>query len=93
MSTFTIQLNELVEDGFDLGLGESDYPIFDESYRPLLNRKIIDHYAMYEIGLETESMFKFALNRRMREIMPYYNQLYTSEKIAFDPLSTMKFTK
>lgn len=93
MSTFTIQLNELLEDGYDLGMGKDDYPIFDETYRDLLNRKIFDHYAMYEIGLETESMFKFALNRRMREIMPYYNQLYMSEKIEFDPLSTMKFTE
>ena len=38
-------------------------------------------------------MFKFALNRRMREIMPYYNQLYLSEKIVFDPLSTMNYTE
>ena len=91
MSVFTIQLNELMESGFDIGL--NDYPIFDEAYRPLLNRKITDHYALREIGHETESMFKFALNRRMREIMPYYNQLYLSEKIVFDPLSTMNYTE
>lgn len=91
MSTFTIQLNELIGDGFDVGL--NDYPIFDATYRPLLNRKITDHYALFEIGLETDEMFKFALNRRMREIMPYYNQLYLSEKIVFDPLSTMDFTE
>lgn len=93
MSTFTIMLNDLIESGFDLGLGPSDYPIFDETYRTSLNRKITDHYAFYEIGQETEGIFKFSLNRRMREIMPLYNQLYMSEKIAFDPLSTMDFTE
>lgn len=93
MSTFTVTLDELVQSGFDLGLTKDDYPIFDETYRDGLNQKIIDHYAMYEIGLETDGMFRFALNRRMREIMPYYNQLYKSEQITFDPLSTMKFTE
>lgn len=92
MPTFTTRLCELVDSGFDLGMDTADYPIFDEEYRPILNQRILDHYALYEIGQETEGMFKFALNRRLREIMRYYNQLYLSEKIVFDPLSTMDYT-
>ena len=91
MATFTIRLCDLVDDGYDLGLATVDYPIFDEAYRPILNQKILDHYALYEIGQETPNMFKFALNRRMRELMRYYNNLYLSEQIAFDPLSTMDY--
>lgn len=83
MAVFTETLDEIIEDGFDIGL--NDYPIFDEQYRELLNAKIVDHYRFREIGLETRPMFKFMLNRRMREIMPYYNQLYLSEKMKFDP--------
>ena len=92
MSTFTISVAELVAHGFDFGLGPNDYPIYDEAVRDDLNRKIIDHYMNYEIGQETESMFKFALNRRMREIMPYYNELYKTTKIHYDPLVTVDFT-
>jgi hypothetical protein len=73
-------------------MSPTDYPIFDENYRVVLNQRITDHYALYEIGHETPSMFKFALNRRLREVMNYYNQLYLSEKIVFDPLSTMDYT-
>jgi len=91
MPTFTMRLCDLIDDGFDLGLATADYPIFDETYRPVLNARILDHYALYEIGQETPDMFKFALNRRLREIMLYYNQLYLSEKIVFDPLSTMDY--
>jgi hypothetical protein len=92
MATFTTRLCDLVDEGFDLGLTITDYPIFDEDYRPILNARILDHYALYEIGQETEGMFKFALNRRLREVMLYYNQLYLSQKIIFDPLSTMNYT-
>ena len=92
MGTFTIRLAELVALDFDLGLKTEDYPIFDEDHRADLNTRIIDHYALYEIGHETPEMFRFALNRKLREIMPYYNKLYESEKIQFDPLSTMEYT-
>lgn len=90
MSTFTITVDELIEADFDFGL--QDYPIFDATYRAGLNQKILDHYRMYEIGQETDGLFKFTLNRRMNEIMPYYNKLYESERIEYDPLSTMDFT-
>lgn len=92
MPTFTIRLCDLIDDGFDVGMKTADYPIFDEAYRPVLNKRITDHYALYEIGHETPQMFRFALNRKLREIMKYYNQLYLSEKIVFDPLSTMDYT-
>lgn len=93
MGTFTVSVSELISQGFDFGMEPSDYPIFDESYRDPLNTKILTHYWNYEIGHETESMFRFSLNRKLREIMPYYNQLYLSTKIEFDPLSTMNYSE
>lgn len=69
-----------------LGLGR--YPIFDEEHRAVLNEKIIRHFWMREIGFETWGQFKWYLDMKMCEIMPYYNQLYKSELIKFDPLST-----
>ena len=83
MSKYTTELRYLIENNFDLGL--DDYPIFDESYRQLLNDKIINHYYFREIGMETAELFKRYLNQTMREIMPYYNQLYKSELLEFNP--------
>lgn len=63
-----------------------DYPIFDEAYRPVLEKKILKHYYTREIGYETYGRFKLALDAKMNEIMPYYNKLYNSELITFNPL-------
>lgn len=82
---FTITLGELLENGFDLGMDA--YPIYDENYRRALNNKIEEHYWFREIGFETPQLFKRYLNRKMAEIMPYYNQVYQSTLLDIDPLS------
>lgn len=63
-----------------------DYPIFDENYRLTLNKKILLHYYTREIGYETIGLWKLKLKTKMGEIMPYYNKLYESELIKFNPL-------
>lgn len=62
------------------------FPIFDENYRSVLETKIIKHYYTREIGAETVGLWKHFLDRKMNEIMPYYNQLYKSELLEFNPL-------
>ena len=53
-----------------------DFPIYDESHREELCTKILLHYYMDEIGLETYALWKLQLNIRLREIMPFFNTLY-----------------
>jgi len=65
-----------------------NFPIFDESYRTVLERKIVMHYYTREIGFETVARWKLALNTKLNEIMPYYNKLYESELVEFNPLYT-----
>lgn len=86
MAKYTIELGKLIESGYPLSFG--NYPIFDEEYRQTLEGKIIDHYYFNEIGAETADRFSFYLRRKMREIMPYYNQLYQTTLLDFDPLVT-----
>lgn len=59
---------------------------FDESYRGLLCQKILKHYYLREIGSETVGIWKLWMNTRLEEIMPFYNQLYKSALIEFNPL-------
>ena len=94
MSTFTITLHEIIDNGVEIWDHDRPFPIFDEAYRRDLEEKIEDHYALREIGTETIGHFRFMLNRKMREIMPYYNQLYRSEKLVApeDALLTTKIT-
>lgn len=65
-----------------------NYPIYDESYRNVLETKILKHFYTREIGLETVGLWKLKLNTKMNEIMPYYNQLYKSALLEFNPLWT-----
>ena len=66
---------------------DSSWSIFDEAYRSVLCKKILKHYYTREIGAEVVGLWVMWLNRRMGEIMPYYNQLYESEKLKFEPLT------
>ena len=76
-------LGTIVEMGYKLPL--NSYPIFEEEYRQRLNTKIIDHYYFNEIN-GTPDRFSFYLRRKLNEVMPYFNQLYQSECIKFNPL-------
>lgn len=64
----------------------SDFPIFDEKYRPELCKKILRHYYTREICCETVGRWKLFLSDKMKNIMPYYNQLYQSELLKIQPL-------
>nr|DAT81462.1 MAG TPA: Lower collar protein [Caudoviricetes sp.] len=70
-----------------------DFPIFDETYRPILEKKILKHYYTREIGLETVGLWKLFLDTKLNEIMPYYNQLYKSELISFNPMYDVDLTR
>lgn len=73
---------------FDFG-----YPIYDTAYKPVLETKILRHYFTREIGEETVGLWKFRLETRLNEIMPYYNKLYESEAIKYNPLTDYAYTK
>lgn len=63
-----------------------DFPIYDENYRLTLETKILKHYYTREISEETYGLWKLRLDTALNEIMPYYNQLYKSAILEFNPL-------
>ena len=62
------------------------YPIFDYDYKKILETKILKHYYTREISEETVGLWKLRLDSKMNEIMPFYNKLYQSELLQFNPL-------
>lgn len=68
------------------------YPIWEESYRPVLNRKILRHYFRREIGEETVGAWRFSLETRMEEIMPHYVELYKTTLEEFDGSNDIDIT-
>ena len=71
----------------------SKVTFFDESYRRVLCQKILKHYYLREICCETVGIWKLWMNERLETIMPYYNQLYESELIKFEPLNDVNLTR
>lgn len=63
-----------------------EFPIYDEKYRLTLETKILKHYYTREISEETYGLWKLRLDAALNEIMPYYNQLYKSAILEFNPL-------
>lgn len=82
MAKYTITIKTLIDNNFDFKM--DSYPIFDEYYRNTLNQNILYHYYENEIGFETAPLFRFYLNQKLNEIMPYYNELYKVQKKLID---------
>ena len=89
-------VEEVIENSYDKIFKTNDIPMFrgeTEAHRTGLFKKILLHYYTREIGYETVGLWKLKLNQKLIEIMPYYNQLYESELIQFDPLKNTDVTK
>lgn len=80
------KVDEVLDKSWDKIFDTGDWEIYDEEYRPILCKKILKHFYTREIGAETAGLWKLWLNQRMAEIMPYYNQLYKSTLLEFNPL-------
>lgn len=91
-STGYMNVNQVIK-GAIPSVFSFDFPIFDESYRNVICTKILKHYYMREIGAETVGLWKLWLDTRLNEIMPYYNKLYESELLEFNPLYDVNLTR
>ena len=66
---------------------------FDNNYRSILCKKILKHYYLREIGSETVGIWLLWMNTKLEEIMPYYNQLYNSALLQFDPFNDTDYQR
>jgi hypothetical protein len=104
MSTYTITLKEIVDlyaldgasnlrDKIELArtkIFDFDYSFYDEEKRKDFETDFIRNFFMREIGFETEELWKFHLENYLRINMGYWNKMFESEMITFDPLTNTK---
>lgn len=109
MATYTVELRKIcelygrneVENWFkDYSLTDYLTPIQIEQIEKFgvwskdkLARKIVDHYYMREIGLETPELFKHYAKVSMQEIMERELPKIYSNFFEYDPLSNVDFTE
>lgn len=94
-SKVTIELRELVENGVDLWKFEYD-SFYQGDEKKAFEQKVIDHYYFRQIGQETPGRFLHYFRSRIKEIMPYYKQMYESVKIMEaldDPFGNVDITE
>ena len=78
MSKYTLELNQLIN-SLDFNLFDFDYNLYDNELKEAFQKKFIDHFYFYEIGLTPIARFKKALQIKLNDIFPYYKQLYKTE--------------
>lgn len=97
----TVELRELIEAGVKLWDFEYPIPANEIEYngktakvdfdKKTFEQKIIDHFYFRQIGQETVGRFLHCFRTKIREIMPYYVQLYEFDAIfrnIEDPLES-----
>lgn len=82
----TLTLREVLAGGMDVFDRERPFEIWDEAHRHDLEQKILDHYMFRQIGFETAARFKFELNVKLREIMPYYVKIFATTQYEYNPI-------
>lgn len=76
----TVELRQLVESGVDVWA--FDYPSYYKGQQKKdFEKKVLDHFWLRQIGMETPGRWLHYFRSRIREIMPYYIQLYESEAL------------
>ena len=91
MAVATVELRHLLQSDFKLF--DFDYEFDDHSFKKELEQAIIDHYYFSEIGQETPDRFKQRFKTRWQRIMPYYNKLYNTTLLSYNPLVNYTITE
>lgn len=67
------------------------FQIWEPAYKNTLLANILYHYYFREIGFETVGLWKTMMTRKLAEIMPYYNKLYTTITLDFDIINPVDY--
>lgn len=91
----TVELRELVESG--VNIWDFDYPSYYKGEeKAAFEQKVIDHYFFRQIGQETPARWLHYFRTRIREVMPYYLDIYKSVELfksIEDPLESYNLTE
>lgn len=94
-SKVTLELNDLIESGCNPWAFE--YPSYYQGEeKAAFEQKVLDHYRFRQIGQETPGRWLHYFRTRIKEIMPYYIQLYKSQELMEsldDPFGNVNVTE
>lgn len=86
------QIDDILDKAWDK-IFTSNVEFFNADYKPILCKKILKNYYTREICAETVGLWQLWLNTRLENIMPYYNELYKSAQLEFEPFDDVNYTR
>lgn len=92
MAQITVELHKLLQLN-DFELFDFPYNFDDVSFKAQLEQAVIDYYYSYEIGFETPMEFKRRFKNKWLIIIDYYNQLYNTTLLNYNPLTNYTLTE
>lgn len=54
---------------------------------------ILRHFYTREIGFETVGLWKLKINTKIREILPYYNKMFETMAMEYEPFRDVDYTR
>lgn len=91
MAQVTVELRKLLTTNFKLF--DFDYQFDDPTFKEQLEQYVLDFYYDYEIGQDTPDMFKRKFVARWKRTIPYYNRLYNTTLLQYNPLINSKMSE
>jgi hypothetical protein len=85
MAQVTVELGRLLNKT-NFKLFDFEYQFDDADYKKVIEDDLIQFFYDYEIGQETPDMFKRKFIARWKRIIPYYNKLYNTTLLSYNPL-------
>lgn len=92
MAMVTVELRKLLELN-DFNLFDFEYQFDDLKFKQQIEQSVIDYYYSYEIGTETPAEFKRRFQARWLSFIDYYNQLYNTTLLTYNPLINYKLVE
>jgi hypothetical protein len=92
MAQVTVELGKLLNKT-NFKLFDFPYTFDDANFKAQLEQSIIDFYYDYEIGFETPDMFKRKFKARFMRNIDYYNKLYNTTLLSYNPLTNSSLSE
>lgn len=107
MSRYTTQLRWIIENNADPDsvtiydkinsavpkIFDFPFPIYNETHRNELEKKILMRYFNKEICVETVALWKLYLCEHLNSVMPYYNELYKTADNNYNFMIDVDYTE
>lgn len=92
MAQVTVELRKLLELN-DFEMFDFEYQFDDVKFKQQIEQSVIDYYYSYEIGTETPDEFKRRFQAKWMSFIDYYNQLYNTTLLTYNPLINYKLVE